>query len=389
MGRKEVIVMLLSSNQGYKFSLAALVFIFVLSFFAGGSLAQTISIVPNTVNLPPGGLVTLTLEIHGFTAGVGPLTGPAVQVQVGTGPGNPGIDFSGALPNLEVIPDSLTPVGDWQILGSAIDNGLGYVNFYAILTGAGIADGPVAQFKVRLSPTANGGPFNINLVPDNIYVRDKSEHVITGGAITDVDGTVNCARFGDVNFDGAVDGTDAMLVLRHVVSAGATIPLLSDEQLQVADVAPERGVPPQAIIDINDAIAIAKYALGLISVLPVMPPPPPGSSPEAASMAAAAGVTELRVDRITFSPNPIGRSHNTAYFTVEGQAISGMKVEIFDLSGLRVWDSGFVAGNTLEWNLMNDRGEALANGVYLYVVTVRGQGGELIRSKARKIVLLR
>jgi len=100
---------------------------------------------------------------------------------------------------------------------------------------------------------------------------------------------------------------------------------------------------------------------------------------EAASSAA--------VSAILVFPNPITTS--SAEFIVQGRGVEGIQVRVFNLAGAQVFDSGFVAGNTLEWNLMNGQGETVANGVYLYVVTVKGHDGSIIKSEIRKLVILR
>lgn len=46
-------------------------------------------------------------------------------------------------------------------------------------------------------------------------------------------------------------------------------------------------------------------------------------------------------------------------------------------------------GQTLEWNLDNQRGRVVANGVHLYVVTAKGSNGQVIRSQVKKLVFLR
>jgi len=76
-------------------------------------------------------------------------------------------------------------------------------------------------------------------------------------------------------------------------------------------------------------------------------------------------------------------------FVVEGTGITAIQVKIFDLSGKQVLNSGYVNGQAFEWHLMNDQGEAVANGVYLYLVTVRGYDGQVITSQVKKLVILR
>lgn len=76
-------------------------------------------------------------------------------------------------------------------------------------------------------------------------------------------------------------------------------------------------------------------------------------------------------------------------FAAFGTDIESLKLEVFDLTGRKLYDSGFVAGPALSWNPLANKGSRAANGVYLYVVTVRGFHGEMFRSQVKKLVLLR
>jgi len=95
----------------------------------------------------------------------------------------------------------------------------------------------------------------------------------------------------------------------------------------------------------------------------------------------------LAVSAVTNFPNPI--SGNGTRFTVEGSGIRDVAVQVFNLAGVKVFDSGFVHGNQLNWHLQNEDGFTVANGVYLYIVTVKGYDGTVIRSEVRKLVILR
>ncbi|MCR4405219.1 MAG: PKD domain-containing protein [Candidatus Acetothermia bacterium] len=97
--------------------------------------------------------------------------------------------------------------------------------------------------------------------------------------------------------------------------------------------------------------------------------------------------TGLMVRDIRAIPNPVKNS-DAVTFSVEGSGIAEIAVEIFDLSGRTVFTSGWV-GNAFEWHLLNTRGQIVANGVYLYLVTVRGLDGALLHSGVRKLVVLR
>jgi hypothetical protein len=100
------------------------------------------------------------------------------------------------------------------------------------------------------------------------------------------------------------------------------------------------------------------------------------------------GVEPLVVTALKLVPNPL-KAGSVARFIVQGQNIESLQVEIYNLAGRRVFDSGFVAGNELVWALQNDRGHRVANGVYLYIVRVRGFNGEVIASEVKKLVVLR
>jgi hypothetical protein len=93
------------------------------------------------------------------------------------------------------------------------------------------------------------------------------------------------------------------------------------------------------------------------------------------------------LDDILIKPNPVRAAPGVLY--AEGLNIAYIAVEIYDLAGSRVFASGWQAGDTLEWPLRNEDGELLANGVYLYIIRVRGIHGEERRGKVKKLVILR
>ncbi|MCR4404508.1 MAG: PKD domain-containing protein [Candidatus Acetothermia bacterium] len=96
----------------------------------------------------------------------------------------------------------------------------------------------------------------------------------------------------------------------------------------------------------------------------------------------------LKVERVRAFPNP-ARSREVR-FIAEGQGIKEVEVRVYDLSGREVFNSGWVAGPTFEWNLMGNRGRLVASGVYLYILAIRGFGrDELVQSGLKKLVILR
>jgi len=68
--------------------------------------------------------------------------------------------------------------------------------------------------------------------------------------------------------------------------------------------------------------------------------------------------------------------------------VKDFSVIIFDLSGKLIFRSDWVQ-NGFKWNLLDNRGQPLANGVYLYVISVRDFNGAVIRSEVKKLVILR
>jgi hypothetical protein len=95
----------------------------------------------------------------------------------------------------------------------------------------------------------------------------------------------------------------------------------------------------------------------------------------------------LHVQEILVYPTPAkGRA---MWFRVNGQGIRTLQVQVYDLSGQKVYDSGAVVGPALRWDLRNAHGRPLANGVYLYVVTVSGYDGRVVHDQVKKLVILR
>jgi len=76
-------------------------------------------------------------------------------------------------------------------------------------------------------------------------------------------------------------------------------------------------------------------------------------------------------------------------FEAEGTGIRSTDIDVFDLSGQVVYSSEAQGRQSLTWNLLNTNHRPVANGVYLYVATVRGANGQVQRSAVKKLVVLR
>ncbi len=74
-------------------------------------------------------------------------------------------------------------------------------------------------------------------------------------------------------------------------------------------------------------------------------------------------------------------------FSAQG-SVKELRVEILSLSGQKVFDSGPVLSNALDWKLLNTQGQPVANGVYLYTVTVKDPFGNVTK-KLGKLAVLR
>lgn len=96
----------------------------------------------------------------------------------------------------------------------------------------------------------------------------------------------------------------------------------------------------------------------------------------------------LSISQMVARPHSAGLAHGFQ-FLVQGAGIQAMKVEVFGLSGERVFDSDFVSAHALNWNGLSRDGVRVANGVYLYVVTVKGADGSVLRGEVKKLVVLR
>jgi hypothetical protein len=73
-------------------------------------------------------------------------------------------------------------------------------------------------------------------------------------------------------------------------------------------------------------------------------------------------------------------------FEALGTGIKAISVYVFSLKGERIHQSGWVA-NGHEWRLEDRTGRKLANGVYLYVMTVRGYDERSVKTQVKKLMI--
>lgn len=103
---------------------------------------------------------------------------------------------------------------------------------------------------------------------------------------------------------------------------------------------------------------------------------------KAGTRSEATAFVPLQVRMIALSQNPVRTS--AAQFVIEGNGISQTSVRVFTLNGREVF-SQTNHGNIVSFAKAGE----LPNGVYLYIVRVRGYDGREYVSEVRKLVILR
>jgi hypothetical protein len=104
--------------------------------------------------------------------------------------------------------------------------------------------------------------------------------------------------------------------------------------------------------------------------------------------AASAGLlAELR-PFVTLRSVELKQGGGQFSFEAQGYNIEGVQVQVYNLAGKAVF-SAESAGNSLSWNGLSSDGRRLANGVYLYVLTVKGTYGDIVQTKVQKLAILR
>ncbi len=92
---------------------------------------------------------------------------------------------------------------------------------------------------------------------------------------------------------------------------------------------------------------------------------------------------QLRVDALRMAPQGDGWA-----LRVEGAGVHQVHLAVYDLAG-SLRSEVASDGTALRWTPLDAQGRALANGVYLYAVTVEGADGTTWRSPIRKLAVLR
>ena len=238
--------------------------------------------------------------------------------------------------------------------------------------GNALQTGTLAIIKVE-AVGAPGERSRLSLLFDKVTNANNSE--ISNDVGTDI-GEVKIVPPGDVDGDGRTTIADSLLLAMQLI---LTTPCsgLSAEQKLTGDVA-----TPKAALDTvptcggsspsltsADVAEIARLAL---------------TAPTGSSMpVAATGPVPLMVQGILAASRA-----GTLDLQVQGSGIAALKVEVYSLAGKSVVAQAAL-GSRLFVRMQSSSGARLANGVYLYVVTVIGKNGQIMHSPVQKLVVLR
>lgn len=102
----------------------------------------------------------------------------------------------------------------------------------------------------------------------------------------------------------------------------------------------------------------------------------------------ASGARELAVSEWQATPNPV-TSFSPIAFSVQGVGITGVQVAVYNLLGIKLFESDKASGSSFIWNGVDRNGLPLANGVYLYRITAQGRDGHTVPSQLKKLVIRR
>jgi hypothetical protein len=108
----------------------------------------------------------------------------------------------------------------------------------------------------------------------------------------------------------------------------------------------------------------------------------PGPCPLVRSITfnSAGGGAPLALKQVYFYPNPVEAEDGAFVYELSKNGAKG-QVTIYSLTGRRVLrdDSPVRAGlNSYRWDLRDEKGDRVANGVYLFVLRLEGADGEVI-----------
>ncbi|OGF54962.1 MAG: hypothetical protein A2Z21_02900 [Candidatus Fraserbacteria bacterium RBG_16_55_9] len=148
---------------------------------------------------------------------------------------------------------------------------------------------------------------------------------------------------GDANGDGTIGLLDAILCAEIALE----LHVATDLEEAACDVA-----VPYGIIDGRDVVNMAEISLKTAAV--------------SSTYASRKAITEKPTPRVSLAANTI---------------------HIYDLGGRRIFTRDHVDNNFV-WHAQDQYGKRVANGVYLFAVTVYGAQGQIVQSDVRRLIVL-
>lgn len=139
---------------------------------------------------------------------------------------------------------------------------------------------------------------------------------------------------------------------------------------------------------ISTFVTVLRTGSGAIKVIVWEPKLQPSSSAPASALSLEQDNETDTSSNPTITSFKLTNNRKFIQFIAEGLRIDGINVEIYSLGGEKVYESDWSHGNQLRWNFLNNHQMRMANGVYLYVITVRKLDGSEDRTQVRKLVVL-
>jgi len=276
-------------------------------------------------------------------------------------------------------------VGDYVVEAVNIDNRRGEAKFTVRIDPAeaqnAVTTGTVAIIRVDGVGQA-GDRTRLDLIYDQVtdsnnnVLADTAEQLTLSNVGVHV-GEVRLVPPGDIDGNGATTVNDALILAEQLIADPACGDL-TDEQKVIGDVA-----APFADIDETPTCSGDNPTLTSADVAQIAKLAITGPDPFNGSSVNTASVSPLNVNKVQTSER-----FGLLEFTAQGTGIESTQVEVYGLNGQQLI-SAEATGNRLSVRALDSLGRPLSNGVYLYVVTVRGADGTAIRSEVKRLVILR
>lgn len=283
------------------------------------------------------------------------------------------LKFNRAVTNVRKI----RALGPYMLDEFRIDNANSKVDFVLTLKPGQqpLTSGPVLEVELGLATAARRCAAT-DLELDGLGMTDANGEELFPDLIP------GRARYelmaGDVTLDGAINRRDARAAAKFVGKTPSDFPADNQAALRfaAADVA-----SPLGEITATDVRYIREAVAGRRAL-------PASACDRLGYWVATSTSSQALANMLVLQSVTAQMRGQSLEFTVQGVGIAETMVELFTLAGARIRQAKAERqGVTL--NLVDKHGRILANGVYLYVVTVRGWDGRELRSTVRKLVVLR